>query len=211
MDLTSSEIGAGRSVYRGALGPGIYAFVQKPGGSSGVGDRDRFPERLPGSTPARPGRALSGQTVQVIEASLVPIPAGCFQMGSPPSEAGRDQKPQNDYRARANWQRPNKCQGNRDDHPVTCVSWNDAKAYIGWLNEVAGGGYRLPSEAEWEYTARAGTTAARFWGDSPGQACCHTNVADRTAFREGGKTRTYNEQHPCSEASPPAWAPPPAT
>ena len=53
--------------------------------------------------------------------------------------------------------------------PVVCVSWRDAQAYIDWLNRrVPGGGYRLPSEAEWEYAARAGTATARWWGQKIG-------------------------------------------
>ncbi len=54
------------------------------------------------------------------------------------------------------------------DQPVVCVSWNDARAFIDWLNDKTGGNYRLPSEAEWEYAARAGSTTDYSWGDDIG-------------------------------------------
>ena len=61
-----------------------------------------------------------------------------------------------------NWRDPSIPQTDRD--PVVCVSWNDAQAYVEWLSRETGKTYRLPSEAEWEYAARAGATTDRPWG-----------------------------------------------
>jgi formylglycine-generating enzyme len=65
-----------------------------------------------------------------------------------------------------------------DSHPVVCVSWNDANAYARWLSERTGRHYRLLSEAEWEYAARAGTATTRFWGDGVDRTCDYANGAD---------------------------------
>jgi formylglycine-generating enzyme required for sulfatase activity len=78
-----------------------------------------------------------------------------------------------------NWQSPGFDQTDRD--PVVCISWHDARAYISWLNnrvrgqlsKAADGSYRLPSEAEWEYVARAGTTTRFWWGDNDDGAGAH--------------------------------------
>lgn len=68
-----------------------------------------------------------------------------------------------------------------DEHPVVCVSWDDAQAYVGWLNSlVPDAGYRLLSEAEWEYLARAGSTTVYPWGASVDDGCAYMNGADQT-------------------------------
>jgi len=71
----------------------------------------------------------------------------------------------------ASWQSPGFDQTIND--PVVCVSWDDASAYVAWLSQKTGHVYRLLSESEWEYAARAGTTTAYWWGDSVG-----TNMAN---------------------------------
>ena len=50
------------------------------------------------------------------------------------------------------------------DHPAVCISWEDAQAYVRWLGVKTGKTYRLPSEAEWEYAARAGSVTDYWWG-----------------------------------------------
>jgi len=94
-----------------------------------------------------------------------------------------------------NWRNPGYSQ--RDDHPVACVNWQDAQAYAQWLSRKTGQNYRLPSEAEWEYAARAGSSAARYWGDSASQACGYANVMDST-----GKAQVSGvtwEVHNCTD------------
>lgn len=75
------------------------------------------------------------------------------------------------------WRAPGFAQD--DSHPVVGVSWNDAMAYLKWLAHTTGKHYRLPSESEWEYAARAGTRTSRMWGENANTACAHANVADR--------------------------------
>ena len=92
------------------------------------------------------------------------------------------------------WRDPGFRQTERD--PVVCVSWKDAQAYTEWLSRQTGKGYRLLSEAEWEYVARAGTTTARYWGEREEGQCRYANGADsRMEFSWGiacddGYTRT---------------------
>jgi len=70
-----------------------------------------------------------------------------------------------------------------DEEPVVCVTWEDAQAYANWLSMKTGKQYALPTEAEWEYAARAGTDTARSWGDNPDGACVYANVADLSASK----------------------------
>ena len=92
------------------------------------------------------------------------------------------------------WRNPGFSQ--TDGHPVVCVGWDDAKAYVGWLSGATGEGYRLLSESEWEYVARGGTGTARYWGESESGQCRYANGADASTnflFRTGcndGHART---------------------
>lgn len=126
---------------------------------------------------------------------MVVVPSGRFMMGSPTSEAGRgkDEGPPRTVtipkafavgKFEVTWDDWDRCvaAGGCDDagpvsrggdegwgkgtRPVINVSWNDAQAYVRWLSSQTGETYRLLSEAEWEYAARAGTTTAYAFGNS---------------------------------------------
>lgn len=79
-----------------------------------------------------------------------------------------------------------------DDHPVTCVSWEDAVAYSRWLSRISGKAYRLPSESEWEYAARAHTVTGRYWGDDPAVACEFGNGNDLAAAKQRPDARRWS-------------------
>jgi|HubBroStandDraft_5_1064220.scaffolds.fasta_scaffold15765_2 formylglycine-generating enzyme required for sulfatase activity len=121
---------------------------------------------------------------------MIVVPAGAFTMGSPPGEKGSSnfEHPQHtvvitkpfavskfeltfaDWDAcvtggGCNGYKPDDQPWGRGQQPVINVNWNDAQAYVAWLSAVTGKTYRLLSEAEYEYAARAGTTTAYPWGD----------------------------------------------
>jgi formylglycine-generating enzyme required for sulfatase activity len=85
-------------------------------------------------------------------------------------------------------------------HPAVCLNWNDAKAYVAWLSKKTGKPYRLLTEAEWEYAARAGTSTQYFFGDNANDMCRYGNGADQNAKREiaGASDWTFlacNDEH----------------
>ena len=91
-----------------------------------------------------------------------------------------------DWDDRASWQNPGFPQ--EDRHPVVCVGWEGAEAYVRWLSVETGGRYRLPSEAEWEYGARAGTATRRYWdSQADSTQCDHANGSDRALMQRWGR------------------------
>ena len=81
-----------------------------------------------------------------------------------------------------------------DDHPAVCLDWQDASDYAEWLSDKTGKAYRLPSEAEWEYAARAGRKAAWPWNDDDLAAGC----ALVNGFDQNAKLKLpINEPLPC--------------
>lgn len=96
------------------------------------------------------------------------------------------------------WRNPGFAQTDR--HPVVCVSFEDAARYVKWLSRKTGKPYRLPSEAEWEYAARARTTTPHYWLGGAEQACRYANVKDiaaRSAFKSDLKDT--DGFFPCSD------------
>ena len=134
---------------------------------------------------------------------MVVVPAGSFMMGSPSTEADRKDAEGPRHRVTigsafaagvyevtfAEWDacvRAGGCGGHNPDdegwgrgrRPVMNVSWEDARAYVEWLSRETGERYRLLSEAEWEYVARAGTATSWYWGESESAQCRYANGAD---------------------------------
>jgi formylglycine-generating enzyme required for sulfatase activity len=129
---------------------------------------------------------------------MIVIPGGEFTMGSPTTERGRfdDEGPQHKVTISrpfavskfdvtfADWDAcvsvggcPQVSDGGmeRGTKPAINVGWNDAQTYVAWLSKMTGQPYRLLTEAEWEYTARAGTTTTYFWGDEVGVGNANCN------------------------------------
>ncbi len=85
-----------------------------------------------------------------------------------------------------------------DNHPVACLSWNDANDFVKWFAQKTGKPYRLASEAEWEYAARAGTKTARYWGDSAVAGCKLANFMSAETFDRLGRPKSLQDELVCN-------------
>ena len=158
---------------------------------------------------------------------MVVVPAGSYEMGSPSSEEGRsgDEGPVHrvsiaelfavgvhevTFREWDACRRAGGCSHNpgdrgwgRGDRPVINVSWKDAREYVGWLSRKTGAEYRLLSESEWEYVARAGTSGPFHFGStiSPGQA----NYDGSYVYGSGRKGRYRKRTEPAGSFPPNAF------
>ena len=154
------------------------------GGSSAAGSRTAADRDAP---------LRAGETQVFDGMEFVWVPAGEFRMGSTSSEADNDEQPVTQVRisrafdlgkyevTQGQWEavmgsNPSSFKECGLDCPVESVSWEDVQEFIGRLNAMDGAGtYRLPTEAEWEYAARAGTTGDRYAGNLDGIAWCEEN------------------------------------
>ncbi len=144
---------------------------------------------------------------------MVVVPAGSFVMGSPTDEPGRydDEGPAHEVTIAEpfaigvrevtfeEWDAcvaAGGCEGydagdegrGRGGRPVLNANWDNARAYVFWLTAVTGHAYRLPSEAEWEYAARGGTSTRYSWGDEPSAA--HANGEQDHGWPDDGHRYT---------------------
>jgi formylglycine-generating enzyme required for sulfatase activity len=139
---------------------------------------------------------------------FVRIPAGCFQMGSPDNEPERYASEGPVHRVcikafdlakfavtEGEWRRvmvglaefpnnPDPSYFKGDDRlPVEEVNWSEAQRFVRLMSFFGHGPYRLPSESEYEYAARAGTTKSRYWGDNIDDGCTYENIAEQSLKR----------------------------
>jgi formylglycine-generating enzyme required for sulfatase activity/class 3 adenylate cyclase len=134
------------------------------------------PQSTPSAAPTQPTPQLASS---VREPETIPLRGGSFAMGSnedlserpvhqvtiKPFAIGKFPVSVQEWNACATAKACGFVSTGKDEAPITNVSWSDARQYVAWLAETTGKPYRLPTEAEWEYAARAGTQTKYWWGD----------------------------------------------
>ena len=101
----------------------------------------------------------------------------------------------------ADWQNPGYDQS--DNYAVGCVGLADAIVYVRWLSEKTGNIYRIPTEAEWEFSARGGQQTLQYWGDSMENICAYANVSDLDrADIHGGLAENPTRYFKCRDGFP---------
>lgn len=187
------------------------ASLEAPDGSAGdtrsVSPRDLFRDRLKDGSEGP---------------EMIALPGGCFEMGSPEDEVDRDRDERRHevcanpfaigrtevtfdeydrFADETGRDKPGDAGWGRGARPVINVSWKDANAYADWLSQQTGEAYRLPTEAEWEYAARADTETPFWTGD-----CIHTDQANyngKVDYNDcGAKTDVYRGQTLAAESLP---------
>jgi formylglycine-generating enzyme required for sulfatase activity len=134
-----------------------------------------------------------GEYAAFVAATGYDIPGKCMGFATPDKFTMSDQ---------FDWQNIDTAQSDR--HPVGCVSYYDAAAYAQWLSEQTGKAYRLPTEAEWEYAARAGSTGNYHWGRDAESACTYANIRSPGANAISGRQAKSDETDgfPCDDGYP---------
>ena len=154
------------------------------------GDREGPTYRVTFAKPYALGRTevTRGQWRAFVEATHRPDPATC---------GTHDAKTDNWYpRPGYSWRTPMFEQ--TDDHPAVCISYDDAVAYTRWLSAKTGKPYRLPSDAEWEYAARAGTSTPWYWGEAPEAGCANANLLSAGTGAALGWPKSLGGRFVCS-------------
>jgi formylglycine-generating enzyme required for sulfatase activity len=123
--------------------------------------------------------------------------AGATHLTDAPGCAAYDPKTDTwSLQAGVSWHDPGFPQTDKD--PAICISWADAHAFAEWLAAKTGKSYRLASEAEWEYAARAGTRTARYWGDAAEPACEKANIMTSATQEKLGWPKSWKNQLICT-------------